>query len=86
MYNTKIDKNAVDLYPIFLVFKKQNKDIKNTPFDCPSLPPLNDETAPNSLVVTNAFTSICNVSDAKKKDVTQFDVQETANDARNKVL
>ena len=44
-----------------------------------------------SLAVTHEITHICNVSDAKKKkkkkkknDVTQSNVQETANDARKK--
>ena len=49
--------------------------------DSPNLLPLFDEIAPNSLTVMHAFTSIFNISDAKN-DVTQSNVQETANDVR----
>ena len=49
------------------------------PLDFPNCQPLFDKTPPNSLAVTHVFTSICNVSDAKKIGVTQSNIQETAN-------
>ena len=59
------------------------------PSDSPNLPPLFDETSPTSLAGTNVFTSICNVSDAKRKkktttlhSPTRSNVQETAKDVR----
>ena len=53
-------------------------------FRFPNLPPLFNETPPTSLAVTHTLTSICNKSDAKKNDVTQSNVQETANVFENK--
>ena len=52
------------------------------PSDFPSHPSVFDETPPATLAVTHAFTHICNVSDAKKNDVTQSYIQETANYVR----
>ena len=43
------------------------------PSDSPNLPPLFDETPPTFLAVhvTHAFTSVCNVFDAKKRRYSQ---------------